>query len=123
MAVSPDGHLGHDGPVSEDNNDKKSADASKPESTGDLKRFLNNDPEELPDAGARTPEMGPGGADATENESDVGRGADEENLVNEQPLSAQQSGEDVPDEVQTPEEVDEEGEAMDHDSGAEKETS
>lgn len=115
------------GPVSEDNDDTKadneSGKANEPQDTGDLKRFLNEDPEELPEAEARTPETGPGGADATELESDVGRGEDDANLVADQPLSAQQSEDDVPDDIQEPEEVDEEGEAMDEDSGAEKETS
>lgn len=113
------------GIVSEDNDDKQSGKASEPQDTGDLKRFLNEDPEELPDAEARTPETGPGGADSTELESDVGRGESDSNLVADQPLSAQQSEDDVPDDIQEPEEVDEEGEAMDQDSGGsvEKETS
>ncbi len=105
-----------------DKGDDKGGDASKPESTDDLKRFLNNDPEDLPDSGARTPEFGPGGEDATRNESDVGRGEDHDNKVADQPLSAQQSEAEVPDDIQRPEELDEEGEAMDKDSGKEKET-
>ena len=64
----------------------------------------------IPDAEARTPEAGPGGSDMDTNESDVGRGEDDDNLVADQPLSAQQSEEDVPDDIQETEEVDEEGE-------------
>ena len=56
--------------------------------------------------------MGPGGADADRNESDVGRGGEEDLKVADQPLSAQQSGEDVPDEVQQPEDIDEDGDQM-----------
>jgi hypothetical protein len=104
------------GGVSEDKNDEKSGEdsgpAAKPKSTDDLKRFLNNDPSDLPDAEGRTPEFGPGGSDADENESDVGRGDHDDNLVADQPLSAQQSEEDVPDEVQEPEEIDEEGDEI-----------
>jgi hypothetical protein len=97
--------------VSEEKNESESSGpANKPKSTDDLKRFLNTDPDELPDAEARTPESGPGGADMDTNESDVGRGEDDDNLVADQPLSAQQSEEDVPDDIQETEEVDEEGE-------------
>jgi hypothetical protein len=42
----------------------------------------------------------------------VGRGDHHDNLVADQPLSAQQSEEDVPDEVQEPEEIDEEGDEI-----------
>ena len=101
----------------ENNESDSSGPATKPKSTDDLKRFLNEDPEELPEAGSRVPEFGPGGADANPNESDVGRGEDEDNLVADQPLSAQQSEEDVPDEVQESEDVDEDGdEIQDSDS-------
>jgi hypothetical protein len=96
----------------EKNDSESSGPATKPKSTDDLKRFLNSDPEELPEAEARLPDFGPGGADATPAESDVGRGDDDENLVAEQPLSAQQSEEEVPDEVQESEDVDEEGDEI-----------
>ena len=92
--------------------------ADKPQSTDDLKRFLNNDPEELPDAEARTPERGPGGDDASRSESDVGRGEEDSNLVADQPLSAQQSEEDVPDDIQETEDLDEEGDEIQQDSDA-----
>jgi hypothetical protein len=106
-------------PVSEEKkSDDSSGPANKPESTDDLKRFLNEDPEELPDSGPRTPEFGPGGADATHNVSDVGRGDEDENLVADQPLSAQQSEEDVPDEVQETEDVDEDGDEIQQDEDA-----
>lgn len=108
----PTDALGHHGRVSEEKNesDESSGPANKPKSTDDLKRFLNTDPDELPDAESRTPETGPGGSDSDVNESDVGRGEDDANLVADQPLSAQQSEEDVPDDIQETEEVDEEGE-------------
>ena len=104
--------------MSEDKNESAESNgpANKPESTDDLKRFLNSDPEELPEAEARTPEFGPGGDDASRNESDVGRGEDEANLVADQPLSAQQSEADVPDEVKQPEEVDEDGDEIQKES-------
>lgn len=90
-------------------NDESSGPANKPKSTDDLKRFLNSDPEELPDAEARTPEMGPGGADADVKESDVGRGEDDQLLVADQPLAAQQDEDEVPDDIQESEDVDDEG--------------
>lgn len=110
----------------EKNESESSGPANQPTSTDDLKRFLNHDPDELPDAEARTPEAGPGGADMDTNESDVGRGEDEANLVADQPLSAQQSEEDVPDDIQETETVDDEGEGdeiqKDSDAGAENQT-
>ena len=113
----PAGRLGHDGRVTEEKNESEGGgDAGKPQSTDDLKRFLNNDPDDLPTATARTPEFGPGGDDADRNESDVGRGEDDDNLVADQPLSAQQSEDEVPDEVQQPEEVDEQGDEMQQES-------
>jgi hypothetical protein len=107
--------VGHDGRVSDEEKNESGESkgpANKPQSTDDLKRFLNSDPDELPTAQARTPEFGPGGDDADRNESDVGRGEDDANLVADQPLSAQQSEDDVPDEVQEPEEVDEDGDEI-----------
>jgi hypothetical protein len=88
---------------------ESSGPANKPKSTDDLKRFLNEDPDELPTAESRTPEFGPGGGDADRNESDVGRGEDDDNKVADQPLSAQQSEDDVPDDIQETEDVGEEG--------------
>jgi hypothetical protein len=106
-------------PVSEEKkSDDSGGPANKPKSTDDLKRFLNEDPDELPDAQARTPDFGPGGADADAGESDVGRGEDHANLVAEQPLSAQQSQEEVPDEVQESEDVDEDGDEIQQDADA-----
>jgi hypothetical protein len=102
--------------VSEEKESESSGPANKPKSTDDLKRFLNNDPEELPEAEARTPEFGPGGDDASRNESDVGRGEEDNNLVADQPLSAQQSEEDVPDDIQETENLDEEGDEIQKDS-------
>ena len=98
------------GAVSEEKNDSAESNgpANEPQSTDDLKRFLNNDPDDLPEAGTRVPEVGPGGSDATHNESDVGQGEDDDNLVADQPLSAQQSEEDVPDDIQETEDVSEE---------------
>jgi hypothetical protein len=96
----------------ENNESDSSGPATKPKSTDDLKRFLNEDPEDIPDAASRQPEFGPGGADANPNESDVGHGNAAENLVADQPLSAQQSEEDVPDEVQETEDVEEDGDEI-----------
>lgn len=92
--------------------------ASKPQSTDDLKRFLNSDPGDLPEAAAHTPEVGPGGADATVNESDVGRGEDDEHLVADQPLAAQQDEDEVPDALQEGEDVDEDGDEIQKESDA-----
>jgi hypothetical protein len=103
--------------VSEEKNESKGP-ANKPKSTDDLKRFLNTDPDELPDAQARTPEFGPGGADADTGESDVGRGEDDANLVADQPLSAQQNEAEVPDDIQESEQLDEEGDEIQQDSDA-----
>lgn len=101
----------------EEKNDESSGPANKPQSTDDLKRFLNNDPGDLPDAESAEPEHGPGGTDADVNESDVGRGEDAELLVADQPLSAQQNEEDVPDDLKGTEDVSEEGdEIQDSDS-------
>ena len=116
--------MGHHGPViDEENNEsgESSGPANKPQSTDDLKRFLNNDPDDLPDADTHTPEVGPGGSDATDLESDVGRGESDENLVADQPLSAQQSEEDVPDDIQDTEDVDEDGDEI-QDSDSEPES-
>ena len=103
--------------MSEEKNESAgSGKADKPQSTDDLKRFLNNDPDDLPTATAHTPEFGPGGDDADRNESDVGRGEDDSNLVADQPMSAQQSEDEVPDEVTEPEDVDEQGDEMQQES-------
>ncbi len=78
------------------------SDDSKPETTEDLKKFLNNDPEDLPDAQVDDIPTAPGGADADDNESDVGRGESEELVTRDQPLAAQQDEDDVPDEIREP---------------------
>ena len=75
---------------------------SKPKSTEDLKEFLNNDPEDLPEAQVDDIPTAPGGADATVNESDTGRGEAGGELTPDQPLSAQTDEDDVPDEIQEP---------------------
>lgn len=78
------------------------SDDKKPETTEDLKEFLNNDPEDLPEAQVDDIPTAPGGADADVNESDVGRGESEELVTRDQPLSAQTDEDDVPDEIQEP---------------------
>lgn len=105
--------------MSEEKNEsgESSGPAKKPQSTDDMKRFLNSDPDDLPDAGTRTPEVGPGGSDATDLESDVGRGESDDNLVADQPRSAQQHEDDVPDDIKHSEDAEEEGdEIQDSDS-------
>lgn len=77
-------------------------DKAAPETTEDLKQFLNNPEDELPDAQVDEVDRAPGGVDADPNESDVGHGESDDNLVAEQPLSAQTDESDVPDEVQEP---------------------
>ena len=74
----------------------------KPESTEDLKEFLNNDPEDLPEAEVDDIPPAPGGADADVNESDVGRGEADELVTRDQPLAAQTDEAEVPDEIQEP---------------------
>ncbi|GAA1925505.1 hypothetical protein [Nocardioides marmoribigeumensis] len=74
----------------------------KPETTEDLKDFLNNDPEDLPEAQVDDIPTAPGGADADVNESDVGRGEADDLVTRDQPLSAQTDEDQVPDEIQKP---------------------
>ena len=74
----------------------------KPKTTEDLKEFLNNDPEDLPEAQVDDIPTAPGGADATENESDTGRGEADELVTRDQPLAAQTDEDEVPDELQQP---------------------
>jgi hypothetical protein len=74
----------------------------KPETTEDLKKFLNNDPEDLPEAQVDDVPTAPGGVDADENESDVGRGESDDLVTRDQPLAAQQDEDDVPDEIREP---------------------
>ena len=78
------------------------SDDKKPQTTEDLKEFLNNDPEDLPEAQVDDIPTAPGGADADVNESDVGRGEADELVTRDQPLSAQTDEEKVPDEIQEP---------------------
>ena len=75
---------------------------SKPETTEDPKDHLNNDPEDLPEAQVDDVPTAPGGADASVNESDTGRGDETELVTPDQPLSAQTDGGEVPDEIQEP---------------------
>ena len=79
-----------------------SDDDKKPQTTEDLKEFLNNDPEDLPEAQVDDVPTAPGGVDADENESDVGRGESEDLVTRDQPLSAQTDEDEVPDEIQEP---------------------
>jgi hypothetical protein len=78
------------------------SDDKKPQTTEDLKEFLNNDPEDLPEAQVDDIPTAPGGADADVNESDVGRGESDELVTRDQPLSAQTDEDKVPDEIQEP---------------------
>ena len=78
------------------------SDDKKPETTEDLKEFLNNDPEDLPEAEVDDIPTAPGGADADVNESDVGRGEADELVTRDQPLAAQTDEDEVPDEIQEP---------------------
>jgi len=78
------------------------SDDKKPQTTEDLKEFLNNDPEDLPEAQVDDIPTAPGGADADVNESDVGRGEADELVTRDQPLSAQTDEDKVPDEIQEP---------------------
>jgi hypothetical protein len=74
----------------------------KPETTEDLKEFLNNDPEDLPEAQVDDIPTAPGGADADVNESDVGQGESDELVTRDQPLAAQTDEDEIPDEIQEP---------------------
>ena len=74
----------------------------KPKSTEDLKEFLNNDADDLPEAEVDDVPTAPGGADADVNESDVGRGEADDLVTRDQPLSAQTDEDEVPDEIQEP---------------------
>jgi hypothetical protein len=85
--------------VSDDENGDK---PDKPKTTEDLKEFLNNDPEDLPDAEVDDIPTAPGGADASVNESDTGQGESEELVTRDQPLAAQTDEDEVPDEIQQP---------------------
>ena len=78
------------------------SDEKKPETTEDLKEFLNNDPEDLAEAEVDDIPTAPGGPDASVNESDTGRGESDELLSRDQPLAAQTDEDDVPDEIQEP---------------------
>jgi hypothetical protein len=62
-----------------------------------------NAPEPEPEVDDQ-PERAPGGADADVSESDVGAASEGEPVIPESPLSAQQSEDEIPDELQTPEE-------------------
>ena len=92
--------------TSSDTSDKKVAGDSPKESeekvtsTDDLRRHLNNDPEELPEATTDNVDTAPGGADASVTESDTGKSDETELLTRDQPLSAQQDEAEVPDAIQ-----------------------
>ena len=81
---------------------------------------VSSDFGDLPEPKTDDIDRAPGGADATTLESDVGAGESSEDLVTpDQPLSAQQEEEKVPDAIQEPEEPESDEQATDNTKGEE----